>query len=124
MSVLGATYEWAMSAELDALREFSEQSRWRGLYAVGSGGSFSVATYAAFLQQRRGAQGVAMTPLELAAAPGLRPYGIILYSAGGNNSDILRGFKLALKSEASPIAVLCQRPISKLTKLAAKYEFC
>ena len=124
MEVLGATYKWAIGAELGTLTEFSDRCRWRGLFAVGSGGSFSVATYAAFLQQRRGSQGVAITPLELTAAPPLRRYAVILYSAGGNNSDVLRGYHLALEAEAESMAVVCLRPGSKLTQLASNYESC
>jgi fructoselysine-6-P-deglycase FrlB-like protein len=124
LGVLAATYKWSRNIELGALREFADRCRWRALFAVGSGGSFSVASYAAFLQQRRGSLGQVVTPLELSAASALRRNAVMFFSAGGNNSDVLRGFHIALKGEADSTAVLCLRPGSKLTCLAASYESC
>jgi fructoselysine-6-P-deglycase FrlB-like protein len=122
MGVLAATYKWSRTVDLGVLPDFAECCRWKGVYAVGSGGSFSVATYAAFLQQRRGSQGQAVTPLELSAIPALRRQAVMFYSAGGNNTDVLQGFRSAVNGEADSIAVICLRPESKLTRLARKYE--
>jgi fructoselysine-6-P-deglycase FrlB-like protein len=122
MGVLASTYKWSRTVDLGVLPDFAERCRWKGLYVVGSGGSFSVATYAAFLQQQRGSQGQAVTPLELSAVPALRRQAVMFYSAGGNNSDVLRGFRSAVNGEADSIAVVCLRPESKLTRLAAQYE--
>jgi fructoselysine-6-P-deglycase FrlB-like protein len=124
MGVLAATYKWSRTIDLGVLRDFAENCRWKGLFVVGSGGSFSVATYTAFLQQQRGSYGQAVTPLELSAVRALRRHAVMFYSAGGNNSDVLRGFHCAVNGEADSIAVVCLRPESKLTRLARQYESC
>src|SRR5258708_39762848 len=46
MGVLAATYKWSKTIDLGVLADFAERCRWKGLFVVGSGGSFSVATYA------------------------------------------------------------------------------
>jgi fructoselysine-6-P-deglycase FrlB-like protein len=124
LGILAATYKWSRTIGLGVLEEFAERCQWKTLLAVGSGGSFSVACYAAFLQQRRGPQALALTPLEFSAIPQLRRHAALFYSAGGNNSDILRGFQSALAREADSTAILCLQPGSKLTRLAARYESC
>jgi fructoselysine-6-P-deglycase FrlB-like protein len=124
MGVLAATYKWSRTIGLGVLPDFAERCRWKGLFVVGSGGSFSVATYAAFLQQQRSSHGQAVTPLELSAVPALRRQAVMFYSAGGNNSDVLRGFHSAVNGEPDSTAVVCLRPDSKLARLARRYESC
>jgi HAD superfamily hydrolase (TIGR01484 family) len=122
ISKLPETYCWARSIKLNPIDDFVRMSRYRGLFAVGSGGSFSVATYAAYLHQRYCHQASAVTPLEFLSSPPLRRSAVLLYSAGGKNSDVVAALRFALNSEAAEIAVMCLRPDSVLSRLASKYN--
>jgi len=122
MSSLAATYEWAIASDLGPLKDFSKASMYRDLFAVGSGGSFSVATYSAHLHQLRGSHASAVTPLEFSEAPALRSAAVLIYSAGGSNSDILAAYNTALKSEPEAMGIMCLRPRSKLVEGAARHD--
>ena len=121
LSQMDATYKWALSRDIGRLEDFSKAAKRRGLFAVGSGGSLSVASYAAYLHQLDGSQASAVTPLELASSP-LRNSAVMLYSARGNNSDIVSACRSGIMGEARPMAVLCFSPTGKLTRLAKSYD--
>lgn len=121
LSQLDVTYGWALSRDIGTLEDFANSAKRRGLFAVGSGGSLSVASYAAYLHQLQGSQASAVTPLELASSP-LRNYALMLYSARGNNSDIVSACRSGIVGEARAMAVLCFGPMGKLTRLAKSYD--
>ena len=89
------------------------------LLAVGSGGSFTVATLAAMLHESATHQiGKASTPYQSLAIPSLLDAGTILISAGGNNADALAAFRGLAKRTMGNLAVLTASPNSKLAHLA------
>ena len=89
------------------------------LLAVGSGGSFTVATLAAMLHESATHQiGKASTPYQSLAIPSLLDASTILISAGGNNSDALAAFRGLARRTTGSLAVLTASPDSKLAHLA------
>jgi fructoselysine-6-P-deglycase FrlB-like protein len=122
MSQLNETYAWAMSRDISSLVEFANAGKGRGLFAVGSGGSLSVATHAAYLHQLQGSQASAVTPFELHTSPPLRKSALLLYSARGNNSDIVSACRSGISREPSAMGILSFDPAGKLARLARSYD--
>lgn len=118
---LATTMQWAAEQHIDLLRRAVELYCDRGLLAVGSGGSFTAAAFAAELHLRVfGRPSQAITPLEchvVPAASSALAVGLLL-SAEGKNPDILAAAKqlqlrrcpaigLTLR-ENSPLVNFCQ----------------
>lgn len=78
----------------------------RNLIFVGSGGSFTAATFAAALHEKyAGRLARAVTPLEAACRPATTNTVAVLLSARGSNPDILKAFQALRFKE--PIAAIC-----------------
>lgn len=124
MSRLASTYEWALREPVDSLTAFAGESSGGSLYTVGSGGSYSAAAFAAFLSQHwKRSHSTAVTPLEALSIPHLRQSSVLIFSAGGNNSDVIRTFHSVVSEEPLALGVLCLRAASQLPRVAAGYEF-
>lgn len=92
----------------------------QALLAVGSGGSFTAAAYAAFLHEEV-CGGVARpaTPLDCVnTAQKLTDFSALLISAGGRNRDALQACQAFIDAEPDSFSVLCASPRSPLAKLA------
>jgi len=91
------------------------------LLAVGSGGSFSAATFLVDLHERFTNQiAKALTPLQLVEtrAPRARTQ-VVCLSAGGGNPDIRAALTTATACEENPVLVVCatrNSPLAKLTR--------
>jgi len=124
LTKLAATYAWALHEDTACLSTFVRESAESNLYVTGSGGSYSAAAFAAFLTQfAAGQHGSAVTPLELCSLPHIRRSSVLIFSAGGNNSDILAAFQSAVSREPLALGIVCLRPDSKLARQASLYEF-
>ena len=89
------------------------------LLAVGSGGSFTVATLAAMLHESATHHvGKASTPYQSLADPSLLDANAILISAGGRNSDSIAAFKGLSRRITGRLGVITGSPNSKLAQLA------
>ena len=121
---LPLTYAWARTVDVVALTQALACARTLPLFAIGSGGSFSVATLAAFLHELvTGRPGRALTPMELAASPlSLRGSALILVSARGTNADILHAFDAAVALEPTELVVLTLNADGALAQRAAMFE--
>ena len=95
------------------------------LVAIGSGGSFTTADFAAALHRTFSRKlASAMTPME-AAVPSLdlRGMAVLLATAGGKNPDVLAAFRGLAVREPRRFIVLCMTVGSPLARLGAKYPF-
>ncbi len=121
---LPLTYEWARRVDVSSLAQALTCARGRPLLAVGSGGSFSIATLAAYLHERTTGQPArALTPLELAATSiNLRGVAVLLLTARGTNVDILDAFVTAIVQEPTECIVLTFRKASPLFLRASEFE--
>ena len=89
------------------------------LLAVGSGGSFTVATLAAMLHESTTRQlGKASTPYQSLANTSLLDANAILISAGGRNSDSIAAFRGLSKRITGKLVVVTASPDSRLARLA------
>src|SRR5436853_3801351 len=91
LSALSITYDWCVTTDILALAQQIDAAALRGLVAVGSGGSFSAAYFAAESHQTNTRHlSRALTPLQaVAARSALRSTSVLLLSARGKNADIV-----------------------------------
>ena len=117
---LPATYDWSRRHPVAGLSESLDHMRAAPLLAIGSGGSFSAAAFAAYLHQlTTGQMAKPVTPYDAVHAPlDLRGVNVLLLTAGGNNPDILGAFSRLVEREPRSITVICTRPGSALAELA------
>lgn len=117
---LPATMQWAVEQDVALLRRAVQLYGDRGLLAVGSGGSFTAAAYAADQHFRvYGRPSQAITPLEVFQVPtnaAANAAGLLL-SAEGKNHDILAAAK-QLRLRACPTIGLTLRSTSPLVELS------
>ncbi len=117
---LPATIQWAAQQDVALLRRAVQLYSDRGLLAVGSGGSFTAAAFAAEQHFRLyGRPSQAITPLEVFHVPtnaSANAAGLLL-SAEGKNHDILAAAK-QLRLRACPSIGLTLRTTSPLVALS------
>lgn len=124
LSNLSKTYQWSLTASIESVRSFTEATRTLPLFTVGSGGALTAAHMAALLHQSVGTMAKAVTPLEFTTLSKLIPnHSVLIFSAGGRNSDILAAFRQAAVSESRQVLALCMRTNSPLTTLSSKFRY-
>jgi hypothetical protein len=125
VSRLTGTYGWALSVPVDALTIAVRAAGSNPLVAVGSGGSYTTAQFAAAAHRQFTAGfASAMTPLEAVSTPQtLRHSSVLLLTAGGKNPDVLGAFRNLLAREPRKLLVLCAKSDSPLARLAARHPF-
>lgn len=120
---LSATYAWALKRPLGDLPRAIQGVARLPLIAVGSGGSYTSAQFAAALHRRYcSVAAVAMTPLEAVTTPeSLRQTAVMLLTAGGRNADVLGAFERLTEREPEQLLVLCARTGSPLARISRKH---
>lgn len=103
---LRETVEFAYGADVRPLAALLADLVLHNLIFVGSGGSFTAASFAAALhEQYTGRLAKALTPLEASIRPSTTNTAAVLISARGSNPDIIKAFhSLCFKD---PIAAIC-----------------
>jgi D-arabinose 5-phosphate isomerase GutQ len=115
------TARWAADVDLSLWAPAIADLEGRPLVVVASGGSVVAAQLLAQLHTEcTGHPALVMTPLELLASDQPLDAAVWILSAGGGNSDILRGWEVASHRGARPIALLCGAPHSELAQRARK----
>ena len=113
---LDRTIAFACDADVSSLANLLSELIPLNLIFVGSGGSFTAATFAAALHERyTGQLAKAVTPLEAASRPQTTNTAALLLSARGSNPDIIRAFKALRFKE--PIAAICASERNALLRL-------
>lgn len=122
---VAATYEWAAAVDISGLAAAIASIGTSPLVAIGSGGSLTVADYAARLHESyTGALSTASTPMGVAESLALgRHTSGLLVSAGGRNPDVLNAARWMIRREARSLVVLCGDETSPLAALTAKYPW-
>jgi len=123
MDHLVETYDWAAVAPLGALPPAIRRAAAKPLVAVGSGGSYTTASFAAASHRHYASiLATAMTPLEVVSTPqSLREVSIFLATAGGGNPDVIGAFEKLICREPKRFLVLCAREGSPLARKALKH---
>ena len=123
LGAIAHTYEWARQADVSSWRK-ALQINGLSLVAVGSGGSLSLAKYAAQLNEQRGG-GVSRAETPLGVIQGtvnLRNAAVVVISARGRNPDILSAYRALVRLEPERILVVCSSVGSPLSKMAQSYD--
>lgn len=120
---LQKAYEAALSADVAALTSAVASMAVRPAAMIGSGGSFSVASFGAYLHRiHTGRLASAMTPLDYLDLP-LTDAAVMCFSASGRNKDIAAAFEEAANREARPLVGIVMRDRSPLHDLAGRYRY-
>jgi HAD superfamily hydrolase (TIGR01484 family) len=98
-------------------------ARLRPAFLIGTGGSLTAAEFAKRLFDQCGVIAQAVTPLEfIQSHASLRHTSIFIFSAGGNNKDILASFQAAYHREAAQVVIICASLNTRLARMAANCE--
>jgi hypothetical protein len=120
---LPAVYKAANLLDPAPLKAAIEGAATRSAVMLGSGGSFSVASFAAYIHQlRTGRLASASTPLDYMTLP-LRDASVMCFTASGRNKDICAAFDEAAQREAKPLVGLVMRERSPLHELSERYKY-
>lgn len=112
---LRKTVAFACDADVGPLTTLLTDVVSRNLVFVGSGGSFTAATFAAALhEQHTGRIAKALTPLQAASRPATTNTAAVLISARGTNPDIIGAFNSLRFKE--PIGAICANEHSALLR--------
>lgn len=119
---LAETYDWARQRRLDALMPALSRCQDLALVAVGSGGSYSCAAFAALLHEEySGSPAKHVTPLELTQSARLSRRAVLLISARGNNPDIVDAIDFVGRQEPPVACLLVLNKDSKAARAAEGY---
>ena len=122
LSRLSAPIDWACQHDIESIRRFFDKAQGQPLYAVGVGGSFTAARFAALLHSRRSGFAVAQTTLEFCTGQtNLREAHVVLFTGGGSNRDILSAFNCAIANEARSVFVVCASVESPIAARVQRY---
>lgn len=123
MGRLADTYEWAAGGDISGLARFVGRAARRPMYAVGSGGSLTVATLAAVLHRHSGFPAAALTPMELVHGGGAGGgASVLVATAGGNNGDIAAAFEAATAQSGRNVCVLSACGGGRVGRLASAHR--
>lgn len=124
LDALGRVYSAALCFDISPIVSMVESLIHLPVITVGSGGSFSTASFAADLHQRRTRQlARATTPLDLVSGDVPHKTATICFSASGRNRDIGAAFKLAAQQESGPVGALVLSDNTPLHKLQRQYSY-
>lgn len=117
---LGETLTAAQKSDIAVFKEAIVASSQQNIIAIGSGGSFTTATFMASLHEAfTGRVSRAATPLELICNPTIASTSpIFIVSAEGKNPDVLEALRRARRSSSRNIHVLTNRASTPLCELA------
>jgi hydroxymethylpyrimidine pyrophosphatase-like HAD family hydrolase len=120
---IASSLTWAASVDITPMAQFLERARGHLLVTVGAGGSFTAAEFLRLLHDSRGGAAIAHTPLSfIQSSIDLRHAFVIIYTAGGNNRDVLETYEVAAARESLGILVICGSRGSKIEVKAADTE--
>src|SRR5579871_1129358 len=125
LDLLPSTYDWALKEPIDGLSAAVRSFSGLPLIGVGSGGSFTVAHFAAELHRFYSMNmAQAVTPLQLiGSSVRLRDLAVFIPTAGGKNPDVLGVLRHLIANETGRLMVWCANPGSPLSIAASKYRF-
>jgi hypothetical protein len=119
---LGATYEAALSADISTIKAAIAAASDSSIIAVGSGGSFTVASLLCNLHEKyTGRVSRPSTPLEIICNPNLAAASpVFLISAEGKNPDAPEALERARRHSARAVHVFTNRSTSRLIECAER----
>lgn len=117
LKLLPASLKWAAEIDVTPLSKFVAQARGSLLVAVGAGGSFTSVEFARLLHEERGGTGLSHTPLSfLQSKTDIRNAYVIIFTASGNNRDVLATYESTVRREPQGILIVCGKKHSKIER--------
>jgi hydroxymethylpyrimidine pyrophosphatase-like HAD family hydrolase len=125
VAYISDAYQWAIGQEIEPLKVTISRMTAHGLICVGSGGSFTAASFQSFLHESiTGRLSYASPPYQLLSKRNaIRNAGVSVLSAEGKNKDVLGCFQYLIASEPQDLMALTLKPDSPLNKIAADSNF-
>lgn len=125
VAYIPTAYQWAFNQEIKPLKAAIARLSAYGLISVGSGGSYTAASFQSFLHESiTGRLSYASTPYQLLSKKNaIRNAGISVLSAEGKNKDILGCFQYLLTTEPQELMALTLRINSPLNLIASDSKF-
>lgn len=124
LAILSSTIRWAEEQDITALRSFLSVNAGTPMICIGSGGSYSAASYAAMLYKQMCGFSVAMTPLafDTSSEDLIRDSKLLYFSASGRNKDFLIAFQRGLEIGRGDMAGVSLRESPKWDAVINKYN--
>lgn len=124
LALLSSTIRWAEEQDVTALRSFFSVNAGTPMICIGSGGSYSAASYAAMLYKQMCGLSVAMTPLafDTSSEAIISDSKLLYFSASGRNKDFLIAFQRGLEIGRGDMAGVCLRESPKWDEVISKYN--
>lgn len=118
LSKLPETIAWANALDISPIQNFFSGAVGRTLITIGAGGSFTNAELARMLFEANGGLAISHTPQSfIQNSSYLRDSDVLIYTASGNNKDIIGVFNSAVRREARNVFVICGSSRSKIRKI-------
>ena len=123
LAALDDVYRTALAMDVAPLCAVVERWADHPMVMVGSGGSFSTATFAAELHESATGQlARGATPLDVVSKAN-RNAGLACFSANGRNHDIITAFRVAARREIEPLSALVLAEHPPLEKLGLRFGY-
>jgi fructoselysine-6-P-deglycase FrlB-like protein len=118
-------YQWALEQEIKPLADTIGRLTSNGLIAVGSGGSYTAASFQVLLHESiTGKLSYASTPYQLLIKPNvIRNVAVSVLSAEGKNKDVLGSFQYVCDAEPQDVMAFTLKSASPLNELAVSTNF-
>ncbi len=116
------TFEVCSNYDYEDFQKYIKNILCDPVIAVGSGGSFAVASAFCLLIESLGGFAKAITPFELRNEKSIYKCHIILFTAGGNNPDTINAYNYIKKCEPRSSYVICTRQNSNIENEMLKYN--
>lgn len=123
LTKIADTLEWVGELDVSPIADFFANAMGSPLIAIGAGGSYTAAEFSRLLFESWGGIAITHTPLSfLESGTDLRQTNLVLFTAGGNNRDVLACFQAMADREAKSILVVCGTKGSKIEAKAAHIQ--
>lgn len=125
VAYIPTAYQWAVEQSVKPLKATISRLSAHGIIVVGSGGSFTAASFQSFLHESiTGRLSYPSTPYQLLSKQNtIRNAGISVLSAEGKNKDVLGCFQYLLAFEPQDLMALTLRADSPLNQIADSSKF-
>lgn len=125
VAFIPTAFKWAIDQDIQPLKATIGRLSAHGLISVGSGGSFTAASFHSFLHEAiTGRLSYASPPYQLLTKQSvIRNSGISVLSAEGKNKDVLGCFQYILACEPQDLMTLTLKPDSPLNRIALDSNF-
>ncbi|MBN1330465.1 MAG: HAD hydrolase family protein [Candidatus Heimdallarchaeota archaeon] len=120
---MNKAYSWVNNYCIKGLANYLKRIKENSAIIIGSGGSFSVASYISTLHSEFTSQlAKAMTPLEYINSKTTGDSAVIIISTSGKNQDIINTLREAIAREHKNIIVVCANPNAPLISKFSEYS--